>query len=162
MAIKYPIYEMRDGKSPLSHTFFNPIHKDLDTRLDNLERVKISWDEAVRALREFGLERIDNSIIPVLQAAQAALAEAQGMVAELQQQIEDADVQGQLDTALAAQNAEVAAALDAQADAFTTALTALADDVATNDAAQTAALEAVDSAIQEQLVDLQALIYSAL
>ncbi len=151
MAIRYLLYLMRDNQTDLDEKYFNTVFQDMDARLDKLERLQISWEEAVRVLQEFGLERIDNSIIPVLQAAQAALVEAQGMVAELQQQIEDVDVQGQLDTALAAQNAEVAAALAAQ----TAALNAV-------DTAQTTALTSAFTNIQAQLADIQALLYAAL
>ena len=125
MATRYLSYAMIDGKTRLGVEYFNPVWKDIDVRLDKLENKQISWDEAVRELNEFGLERIDNTIGPVLTAAQVELAEAQAASAQLQQMIEDADIQGQLDTALAAQSAAVTAELDALETSLSVAIAAL-------------------------------------
>ena len=116
---------MVDGKTRLSDEYFNPVWKDIDVRLDKLENKQISWDEAVRELNEFGLERIDNTIGPVLASAQAELVKAQTASAQLQQMIDDADIQGQLDTALAAQSAAVTAELDALETSLSVAIAAL-------------------------------------
>ncbi len=125
MATRYLSYAMIDGKTRLGGEYFNPVWKDIDVRLDKLESKSISWDDAVRELNEFGLERIDNTIAPVLAAVQVELTEAQAASAQLQQMIEDADIQGQLDTALALQSAAVTSELDALETALSVAIAAV-------------------------------------
>ena len=151
MATRYLSYAMVDGKTRLGGEYFNPVWKDIDTRLDKLESKQISWDEAVRELNEFGLERIDNTIGPVLAAAQVELAEAQAASAQLQQMIEDADIQGQLDTALTAQSAAVTAELDALETALSVAI-----------AAVNTTLGARITAIENELETLRPLIFAGL
>ena len=125
MAVRFPNYEMRDGKTELAEKYFNPILADIDSRIDTLEQLRISWDEATRQLNEFGLERIDSTISPVLAAAQAELAAAQADALAVKQLIEDIDVQGQLDAALTAQTAAIDQALIIQEAATNAAIAAL-------------------------------------
>lgn len=112
MAIKYPQYAGRNGVSNLDQKYFNPIWQDIDRRIDALEKAKISWEAAVAELTEFGLERIDTTLTPILDAATDALNAAEADALALQQLIADADVQAQLDAALTAQNAQVESDLD--------------------------------------------------
>lgn len=122
MALKFPQYLMRDGVTRLSQDYFNPIWRDLDGRLDTLERLKISWESAVSEVQQFGIQRIDTVLAPVIEDITTTLASANAAAAELQQIIEDADIQGQLDAAFDAQNALVQQALDDQEEALTQAI----------------------------------------
>jgi len=101
---------MKDGSTRIDAGYFNPIWKDIDTRLDKLENVKISWESAVQDLNAFGLERIDNVLAPVIQSTIETLSTASELVEELEQIIADADLDGDF----AAQTASVTAQLEAQ------------------------------------------------
>ncbi|PIQ25431.1 hypothetical protein COW20_15330 [bacterium (Candidatus Blackallbacteria) CG13_big_fil_rev_8_21_14_2_50_49_14] len=101
MATQYPRYQMKDTQTRLGQEYFNPIWLDLDSRLDKLEQLKLDWNTAISEIQQFGLDRIDATVVPVLAAAQVELAAAQAQVIELQQMIAAADIQGQIDAALA-------------------------------------------------------------
>lgn len=76
MATRLPNYQMRDGRTRLGQSYFNPIWADLDSRLDTLERIKIDWQSQVAQLRDLGLQRIDEYIRPVVDEVDALLAQA--------------------------------------------------------------------------------------
>lgn len=144
MATKFQSYLMRDTSTPLSQSYFNPIWKDLDGRLDTLEQTKISWDAAVDDLTKFGLVRIDNTLAPVIDAANEQLTAAMASAALLQSMIDDLDVQGQLDAAIA----DVNDALAAQSAQVTSDLTALQTQVDTD-------LNALQTTLESEMADLQ-------
>lgn len=121
MATKFPLYEMKDGTTRLGAEYFNPILKDLDSRVDAFEQQRNIIDQAIQELQEFGLDRIDATIIPVLEAAQQALTEAQAQVEQLTQMIADADIPA----LLAAQTATVQGLLTAQQTQVDDTLSAL-------------------------------------
>ncbi len=100
MATQYPKYQMQDGKTRLGQEYFNPILQDLDSRLDKLEKLQVSWLAAIAELQQFGLDRIDGSLGPVLEEAQVQLTEASAMAEELTTMIAEADIPGQIEAGL--------------------------------------------------------------
>lgn len=80
---KYDLYRMINNKTPLSAEYFNPIWKDIDSRLDALENVKISWEETVRIISEFGIKRIEEFLRPNIGFLNTKKAEAQNIVNEI-------------------------------------------------------------------------------
>lgn len=76
MATRLPNYQMRDGRTRLGQSYFNPIWADLDSRLDTLERIKLDWQNQVAQLRDLGLKRIDDYIRPVVDEVDALLTQA--------------------------------------------------------------------------------------
>ncbi|MDR3740762.1 MAG: hypothetical protein P4L40_17240 [Terracidiphilus sp.] len=59
MPLNFASYRFTDGQTPLSAGTFNPRFQDVDTRIANLETLKVSWETAIQAVSDFGLERID-------------------------------------------------------------------------------------------------------
>lgn len=59
-------YQMSDGATPLAGSFFNLVFSDLDQRLHGQELLEKDWRAALALLSEFGLERIDQTLAPVL------------------------------------------------------------------------------------------------
>jgi|GEM_PF-2647104 len=59
MPLNFASYRFTDGLTPLSAGTFNPRFQDLDTRIANLEALKVSWETAIQAVSDFGIERID-------------------------------------------------------------------------------------------------------
>jgi methyl-accepting chemotaxis protein len=129
MATGYPRYEMRDGKTRLGQEYFNPVFKDLDTRLDTLEKMKWAVDDAIQQLQEFGLDRIDATVAPVLAEAQAMLTESQAILTDLQSMIADADIPALIAAAMAPLVADVNEALEAQNDSFTESINTMQEDL---------------------------------
>ncbi|MCL7930442.1 dynactin subunit 2 [Halomonas llamarensis] len=90
MATRLPNYQMRDGRTRLGQSYFNPIWADLDSRLDTLEKIRIDWQNQVAQLRDLGLQRIDEYIRPVVDEVDALLAQAteetNGLAASLVEQ----------------------------------------------------------------------------
>lgn len=76
MATRLPNYQMRDGRTRLGQSYFNPIWADLDSRLDALERIRMDWNRQVAQLRDLGLKRIDEYIRPVIEEVNAILEQA--------------------------------------------------------------------------------------
>lgn len=125
MGTKYPQYQMKDTQTRLSQDYFNPIWKDVDSRLDALEQLRMDWNTAIQEIREFGLERIDATLEPVLDAAQQSLTESQALLTDLQDMIAEADIPAQIATAMGAFIADVNEALETQETTFSTQITAL-------------------------------------
>lgn len=74
MATRLERYRMKDGVTPLSEDYFNPVFADLDARLDVLEQRRADFDQAVRDLTAFGLQRIDVLIGPSFDELAARMA----------------------------------------------------------------------------------------
>jgi hypothetical protein len=70
-------YNIKDGKTPLNAEELSFRFLDIDGRLHQLELLKISWEQAVVEIQNHGLERINNTVQPVLDAASALVDEAQ-------------------------------------------------------------------------------------
>lgn len=119
MATRLPKYVMRDNETKLGQEYFNPIWADIDNRFDKLEKLKIQWESAVAELQEFGLERIDNSLTPLLEASQTVLADLQVQATDLVQTILDNNINPVLAdaTALLDQAQTQAATVQAMLDA---------------------------------------------
>lgn len=126
MAIRYSSYLMTDGRTLLNQEYFNTIWTDLDSRLDRLENLDISWSAAIAEVSAFGLERIDILVTPVVSDAQAALTAAQALYDGLQEQIAEIDIQGQIDTSLEAHDEAIAEALQEQTETVNSALSGVA------------------------------------
>ena len=71
MTTRYPIYKMTDGQTRLAESYFNPILREIDSRLDVLERLQVSWEAAVAELSGYGIERLDAIIVPLADNMQA-------------------------------------------------------------------------------------------
>lgn len=61
---QYPKYAMKDGKTPLAESYFNPIWQSLDTRILAVEDIGERADAAVDDLVTAGLQRIDTYLAP--------------------------------------------------------------------------------------------------
>jgi len=83
MATRLDKYRMADGRTPLSADYFNPVWADLDARLDDLERRRADFDQAIRDLTAFGLERIDTLIGPAMDDLNSKLIAVQKSYDEL-------------------------------------------------------------------------------
>lgn len=83
-------YRMVDGKTPLSARYFNPVWQDLDLRLDTLEGVRMSWDDAVRRVSDLGLARINEVLGPAIQAVDGSVARAESMLDDIGEERDEA------------------------------------------------------------------------
>ena len=63
---KYIQYYFKDGEQ-LTARKLNLRFEDLDLRIHNLEELKVEWESAVSLLQQYGLERINEAIVPLLQ-----------------------------------------------------------------------------------------------
>ncbi len=90
MALRFDKYRMKDGRTPLAEGYFNPIWQDLDGRLAVLEEKKASYDEAVQALTEVGLVRINEVLAPSVNGLDEALAEVAAARVALAEAVADA------------------------------------------------------------------------
>lgn len=88
---RFELYRMRDNKTPLSESYFNPIWADLDARLDNLEALKISWEDAIVTISQYGLLRIDEVLRPSWEYIEQKKTHADSIIAEIQELREEAD-----------------------------------------------------------------------
>ncbi len=70
MPIRFDRYRMRDGKTPLSERYFNPIWRDLDARVADLEGVNKDWRDAIAVLTAEGLRRVNEALIPAFRKVQ--------------------------------------------------------------------------------------------
>ena len=78
--LKHLQYHFQEGVTPLSAAEFNRRFRDLDGRLHALEEMTLSWEEAVRKVQDYGLERINNVLQPVLAQADQQVAEARNQI----------------------------------------------------------------------------------
>jgi len=81
---------MKDGRTLLGEGYFNPIWRDLDTRLALLEEKKATFDAAVQALTEVGLVRINEVLAPSMSGLDEALAEVAAARVALAEALADA------------------------------------------------------------------------
>jgi len=111
---KFDLYRMINNKTPLSEEYFNPIWKDIDSRLDALENVKISWEEAVKTISNFGIKRIEELLRPSIEFLNEKKADAEQIVSEITtlRQNADAMINETRDDAIAAVNSAKTTALN--------------------------------------------------
>jgi len=69
MPSRFDKYRVKDGLTKLGEAFFNPVFQDIDLRLVSIEALRISWEDAVRAVSDYGLVRINEVIAPSLSDA---------------------------------------------------------------------------------------------
>jgi len=115
MATRLERYRMKDGVTPLSEDYFNPVFADLDARLDVLEQRRVDFDQAVRDLTAFGLQRIDVLIGPSFDEMASRMASLEARRVALDEAI--ASVKNPLAVVaedLRAEQAEQVAAITAQ------------------------------------------------
>lgn len=119
---------MRDGVTPLSEDFFNPVFADIDTRIADLEERRADLQGVVDELTLFGLARIDTLVGPAMAEVNAMLALLRQRRDELEAAIGnvgDLATKTQLD-ALAAEHEAVAQALALRIDVADAAALGLA------------------------------------
>ena len=73
MPIRFDAYRMRDGVTPLSEDYFNPVLGDIDTRIAELEAKRATLDAVLTELTNFGLQRIDVLVGPAMAEVNATL-----------------------------------------------------------------------------------------
>lgn len=73
MPTRFEKYRMKDGVTPLSQDFFNPVFADIDTRIAELEERRADLQAVVDELTKFGLQRIDTLVGPAMAEVNAML-----------------------------------------------------------------------------------------
>jgi len=71
---KYLQYYFKDGEQ-LTARKLNLRFEDLDLRIHKLEEVKINWEEAVSLVKEYGLSRINEAVIPLIDTLETQASE---------------------------------------------------------------------------------------
>lgn len=84
MPSRFEAYRMRDGKTPLAEGYFNPIWQDVDLRLAALEALKSGWEAIAQQGVDYGVERINAALTPVIDQLDADLAAADAAAAQIQ------------------------------------------------------------------------------
>lgn len=116
MPTRFEAYRMRDGVTPLAEDYFNPVHADIDARIAQLEDQRADLQRVIDELTAFGLQRIDTLVGPAMAALNQALSDA---LAQRDALIAAVGNVGNLAT-----QAQLTAAVQAEADARAAALTA--------------------------------------
>lgn len=149
MPTRFEKYRMRDGVTPLSEDFFNPVFGDIDARIAELEERRADLQAVVDELTQFGLQRIDTLVGPAMAEVTAMLEQlrqrrdqleaAIGNVADLatRSQMEQ-DIGDAIDAEAEARNAVITMAVEAEATARDADITAEATARATAIALATA------------------------
>jgi hypothetical protein len=88
MASEFDKYFFRDGVDPLGAKKFNPILKSIDLRIDALEQLKVSWQEAVQEVSNIGLQRIDDALQPSVDSINSQITLADALIASAQAQLD--------------------------------------------------------------------------
>lgn len=117
MPTRFEAYRMRDGVTPLSEDYFNPVLADIDARIAQLEDQRASLQGVIDDLTAFGLQRIDVLIGPAIAQTQATLDALQELRADLEAAVGNVGnlaTQAQLDAAIAAEQAARQAAIAAE------------------------------------------------
>jgi hypothetical protein len=111
MPTRFDKYRFKDGKTALSERTFNPIFQDVDNRIAALEGVEISWEGAVNALNEIGLERIDGIVSVSAGKLDDAAVQAEALVAymDIASNSSIANAEAVLNTLLSTTTANLAA-----------------------------------------------------
>lgn len=115
MPVRFNAYRMRDGVTPLAEDYFNPTLADIDARIAALEDQRTDLQRVIDEVSAFGLQRIDTFVSPAMQGLNDALRDAQSL--------RDALVAAVGDVADLATSAHVEAAVQAEAQARSAALT---------------------------------------
>lgn len=123
MAKRFDAYRMKDGTTPLSEAFFNPVFGELDSRIADLEERRADLQAVMQEISKFGLQRID-----VLTTS--AMAEMNALLIELR------DVREELTA-----GTQLKAAMQTEAQARTEAVQGLALALAEFAAANAVAFE---------------------
>lgn len=146
MPSRFEKYRVKDGLTKLGEAFFNPVFQDIDLRLVGIEALRISWEDAVRSVTEYGLVRVNEVIGPTLidAAAKAEQIEAKRQAASAALTVLMADI----DSFEASANADilawkngVSADIAALAAVIATAESAAAADISAWKSAQLTALQ---------------------
>lgn len=66
MPSRFEKYRVKDGVTRLGERFLNPVFQDIDLRIAAVEGLRVSWEDAVQAVSEFGLLRINEVINPAM------------------------------------------------------------------------------------------------
>ncbi|MDW8337111.1 MAG: hypothetical protein RMK34_09100, partial [Tepidimonas sp.] len=73
MPTRFEAYRVRDGVTPLSQDYFNPVLADIDARIAELEARRADLQAVIDDLTRFGLQRIDTIIGPAIAQMDATL-----------------------------------------------------------------------------------------
>lgn len=84
MPSRFDAYRMKDGGTPLSERFFNPVFRDIDLRIAAIEELRIAWEEVVRTVTDLGLVRINEVLAPAFTAMQANIDQADQQLAVIE------------------------------------------------------------------------------
>lgn len=164
MPIRFDRYRMRDHVTRLGEVYFNGVFRDIDVRIAGLEELRLSWDEAVRTVVDFGLARIDSVMLAPLQALDASVDAGAQKAQEIEalHQTAAAAVQGlaqtvdglQADTLtdIQAWKAARLAELNAWMAALTVALPGLNHRLDTLETAQTGIVAAI-AAVPDEVIN---------
>lgn len=83
MPKRFDAYRMKDGATPLSEAFFNPVFGDLDSRIADLEERRADLQAVMEELSKFGLQRIDVLTSRAMNEMNAVLVELRDVRDEL-------------------------------------------------------------------------------
>lgn len=89
MPLRFENYRMRDGITPLAEDYFNPVLRDLDTRIAALEDKRADLQGVIDQLSKFGLERINALMGPAIESLNDLLDQARDKLEELKIAIEE-------------------------------------------------------------------------
>ena len=84
MPTRFDAYRMRDGQTPLAGRYFNAVFQDIDLRIAGLEDLRVSWQEVIRTVTDFGLVRINEVLAPAFDAMGDNLRQAQQHIEEIE------------------------------------------------------------------------------
>jgi hypothetical protein len=84
MPNRFDKYRMRDGMTLLSERYFNPIWQDLDLRLASIEELRVTWEEVVRTVTDFGLVRMNEVLAPAFDQMNQNLDSAASKLLEIE------------------------------------------------------------------------------
>jgi len=77
MANRFDAYRFRANKTPLSADVFNARWSDIDSRIGQLETISSQLESSINQLTELGIERLEESVLPVVEDAAQLIADAQ-------------------------------------------------------------------------------------
>ena len=112
MPARFDAYRMKDGKTPLSERYFNPVFQDLDMRLVELEALRMGWLDAVSQVSNLGIARINEVLGGPMEKVDAAMETVDAAMATLQQalaELPDVVLAGELQQQTAALQQQIAA-----------------------------------------------------
>ena len=142
MTLDLEKYTWTDGQTPLSAAELNARFYAIVRRLHALEQLSIDWDAAISAVQNYGLARINEAIVPLIDSLKVDLTNliAQGRT-DLASQSAAVDAKlAEVDTAMAGVTATITAIGGRMA--------AVEAAVAANDAR----MDAVEASILQQVL----------